>query len=96
VAHIFAELWYRLDLVGLGRRDVLRTPLTQTNLADMCGTTAIHMNRALGILKREGIAEFRRGAVYIPDRRRLEHFAHFHPDYLYGHADARNAPLAAP
>jgi CRP-like cAMP-binding protein len=96
VAHVFAELWYRLDLVGLGRRDALRTPLTQVDLADMCGTTAIHMNRALGILKREGIAEFRRGAVYIPDRRRLEHFAHFHPDYLYGHDDARNAELAAP
>jgi len=84
VAHIFAELWYRLDLVGLGRRDGLRTPLTQTDLADMCGTTAIHMNRALAVLKREGIAEFRRGAVYIPDRARLERFAHFRPDYLYG------------
>jgi CRP-like cAMP-binding protein len=95
VAHIFAELWYRLDLVGLGRRDVLRTPLTQTNLADMCGTTAIHMNRALGVLKREGIAEFRRGAVYIPDRRRLEQFAHFHPDYLYGEASQRTAEPTA-
>jgi CRP-like cAMP-binding protein len=95
VAHVFAELWYRLDLVGLGRRDVLRTPLTQTNLADMCGTTAIHMNRALGVLKREGIAEFRRGAVYIPDRRRLEQFAHFHPDYLYGEASQRTAEPTA-
>jgi len=91
VAHIFAELWYRLDLVGLGRREVLRTPLTQVDLADMCGTTAIHMNRALGVLKREGIAEFRRGAVYIPDRRRLEQFAHFHPEYLYGEGGPRNA-----
>src|SRR5690606_12795717 len=29
VAHVFAELWHRLDLVGLGRRDGLRTPLIQ-------------------------------------------------------------------
>lgn len=84
VAHIFAELWHRLDLVGLGRRDGLRTPLTQVDLADMCGTTAIHMNRALSVLKREGIAEFRRGTVYISDRARLEEFAGFHADYLYG------------
>ncbi|HWK41779.1 MAG TPA: Crp/Fnr family transcriptional regulator [Croceibacterium sp.] len=90
VAHIFAELWYRLDLVGLGRRDGLRTPLTQSDLADMCGTTAIHMNRALGVLKREGVAEFRRGTVYVPDRGRLESFARFDPDYLYGKESIRN------
>ncbi|MBC7159601.1 MAG: Crp/Fnr family transcriptional regulator [Porphyrobacter sp.] len=84
VAHIFAELWYRLDLVGLGRRDGLRTPLIQADLADMCGTTAIHMNRVLGQLKKEGVAEFRRGTVSVPDRSRLERFADFDPTYLYG------------
>lgn len=84
VAHIFAELWYRLDLVGLGRRDGLRTPLTQIDLAEMCGTTAIHMSRALSQLKREGIAEFRRGTLYVADRAKLEAFAGFRADYLYG------------
>ena len=97
VAHVFAELWHRLDLVGLGRRDGLRLPLTQTDLADMCGTTAIHMNRALAALKREGIAEFRRGAVYVPDRERLERYAHFRPDYLYGESRSlAEAELALP
>ena len=89
VAHIFAELWHRLDLVGLGRRDGLRTPLIQADLADMCGTTTIHMNRALGQLKKEGIAEFRRGTVYVSDRARLEEFAGFNPDYLYGQGELR-------
>jgi CRP-like cAMP-binding protein len=88
-AHIFAELWQRLDHVGLGRRDGVRTPLTQTDLADMCGTTPIHMNRALGQLKKEGLAEFRRGAVYIRDRAALERFAGFNPDYLYGQGPLR-------
>jgi CRP-like cAMP-binding protein len=89
VAHVFAELWHRLDLVGLGRRDGLRTPLIQADLADMCGTTAIHMNRALGLLRREGIAEFRRGTLYVKDRARLEEFAGFDPDYLYGQGELR-------
>ena len=89
VAHVFAELWHRLDMVGLGRRDGLRTPLIQADLADMCGTTAIHMNRALGQLKKDGIAEFRRGTVYVPDRSRLEAFAGFDPDYLYGQGGLR-------
>ena len=88
-AHIFAELWQRLDQVGLGRRDGVRTPLTQTDLADMCGTTPIHMNRALGQLKKEGVAEFRRGTVYISDRAALERFAGFKPDYLYGQGPLR-------
>jgi CRP-like cAMP-binding protein len=90
VAHVFCELWERLDLVGLGRADGLRTPLIQADLADMCGTTAIHMNRALRTLKKEGIAEFRRGTVYIPDRARLVDFAGFDPAYLY--ADATLQP----
>ncbi len=101
VAHVFAELWHRLDLVGLGRRDGLRTPLIQADLADMCGTTAIHMNRALGQMRREGVAEFRRGTLYVADRKRLESYAGFNPDYLYGQGDLRvgtelNADAAGP
>ena len=89
VAHVFAELWHRLDLVGLGRRDGLRTPLIQADLADMCGTTAIHMNRALGQIRKEGFAEFRRGTLYVKDRAKLEAFAAFNPDYLYGEGGLR-------
>jgi CRP-like cAMP-binding protein len=97
VAHVFAELWHRLDSVGLGRRDGLRTPLIQADLADMCGTTSIHMNRALGQLRKEGIAEFRRGAVYVRDRSRLEDYAGFNPDYLYGAGGLQvGAELAPP
>ncbi|OYW45894.1 MAG: transcriptional regulator [Sphingomonadales bacterium 32-68-7] len=89
VAHVFCEIWHRLDLVGLGRRDGLRTPLIQADLADMCGTTAIHMNRALRQLKKEGLGEFRRGALYVPDRAALEGFAGFDPTYLYGTGELR-------
>ena len=89
VAHVFCALWCRLDMVGLGRTDGLRTPLIQADLADMCGTTAIHMNRALRQLKDTGLAEFRRGTVYIPDRKRLEEFCDFDAAYLYGEGELR-------
>ena len=63
----------------------------------MCGTTAIHMNRALGHLRREGIGEFRRGTLYVRDRARLEEFAGFNPDYLYGEGGLRvGAELSEP
>lgn len=85
-AHVFCELWQRLDFVGLGGNEKVRTPLIQADLADMCGTTAIHMNRALGQMRKEGIADFRRGTLIVPDRRKLVEFARFDPAYLYGDA----------
>jgi CRP-like cAMP-binding protein len=84
VAHRLSELWYRLEMVGLARPTGFRTPLTQVDLADMCGTTSIHMNRALGELRRKDIAEFRRGTVMTRDRRALEMHGDFDPAYLYG------------
>lgn len=84
VAHLFSEIWTRLEMIGMARNSGFRTPLTQADLADMCGTTAIHMNRALGDLRREGIAEFRRGLVSAEDRKRLNRHGDFTADYLYG------------
>lgn len=84
VAHMLAEIWYRLEMVGLARPNGFRSPLTQIDLAEMCGTTPIHMNRALGQLRRMGIAEFRRGLVVIPDREAFEQHGEFDPAYLYG------------
>ena len=55
------------------------------------------MNRALGQLKKEGVAEFRRGTVYVRDRAKLENFAGFNADYLYGPGGLRvGSELAAP
>ncbi len=84
IAHIFAEMWRRLDMVGLAQRDGFDTPLTQADLADMTGATAVHANRALRELREKGLAEFRRGRVTSHDRAALEKYADFAADYLYG------------
>ncbi len=84
VAHRLAEIWHRLEMVGLARTNGFRSPLTQIDLADMCGTTPIHMNRALSDLRRNDVAEFRRGLVVVRDRQRLEAAGDFDPAYLYG------------
>ena len=84
VAHRLAEIWKRLEMVGLARPNGFRSPLTQTDLADMCGTTPIHMNRALSELRRDDVAEFRRGLVIVRDRAKLEKAGDFDPVYLYG------------
>lgn len=92
IAHIFAEIWHRLEMVGLARPDGFDTPLTQIDLADMCGATAIHVNRAVAQLRKTGIADFRRGRVAVSDRDRLEEFGDFNPGYLY----ADEPPVAEP
>ena len=84
IAHLFAELHKRLDLVGYKITRALRTPFTQFDLADMTGVTAVHANRAVGKLRELGIAEIRRGDLYTTDWDRLKAYARFDPSYLYG------------
>lgn len=84
IAHLYAELHTRLELIGRVNSRALRTPFTQFDMADMCGVSAIHANRAVGKLKEMDIAEIRRGDLYTDDWNLLKKFARFDPDYLYG------------
>lgn len=84
IAHIFAEIWRRLWMVGLTEADGFVTPFTQNDLSEMCGATPIHTNRAIRELREANLAAFDRGRVTIPDQARLEDYAGFMPDYLYG------------
>ena len=96
IAHIFAELWRRLEMVGLADEDGFQTPLTQVDLAEMCGATPVHANRALRELRERELASFRKGRVSSPDRAGLEQYADFAPDYLYGEGElAVNSELFA-
>ena len=92
IAHIFAEIWHRLEMVGLARTDGFDTPLKQVDLADMCGATAIHVNRAIAVLRKTGIADFRRGRVVVSDRAQLEEYGDFNPGYLYGEEPPHSEP----
>lgn len=85
IAHLYAELHHRLALIGRNVTRTLRTPFTQTDLADMCGVSAIHANRAVARLRELGLGEIRRGDLYIADWTALERFAGFAPGYLYGY-----------
>ena len=84
IAHLYAELHERLDLIGRKIPRALRTPFTQLDLADMCGVSAIHANRAVGKLREAGIGEIRRGDLYTDDWDALKRYACFDASYLYG------------
>ena len=84
VAHLFCEICRRLEMVGLGDTRGFSLPLTQAQLASMCGTTAVHMSRALRRLSNETGATFRHGRLDCPDPAALAKFCEFDPSYLYG------------
>jgi CRP-like cAMP-binding protein len=90
-AHVFCELWHRLERVGLADPDGFTVPLTQVDLASMCGATPVHMSRALRSLRDLGLATFRNGRLQSPDRAALEQYCEFDPSYLYGPGELRIA-----
>lgn len=88
IAHLYSEIQERLSLVGRAGSNALRTPFTQIDLADMCGISAVHANRAISRLRELGLAEIRRGTLLAPDWDALRNYAQFDKSYLYSDADA--------
>lgn len=82
-AHLFCELRVRLAIVGLTEGDGYPLELTQIELAECLGLTAVHVNRVLKELRERGVMEFRSGRVTIRDADALERVADFDPNYLY-------------
>ena len=83
MAHLFCELYVRLNVVGRTRDDGYELPLTQRELSECLGLTVVHANRTLQELRRRGLVELENRHLKILDRRGLEGVAEFDPDYLY-------------
>jgi CRP-like cAMP-binding protein len=83
MAHLFCELYVRLEIVGLVSGGSYELPLNQQELGEMLGITPVHANRTLQQLRREGSVEFANGVVTIKDLAALENIAEFDPAYLY-------------
>lgn len=82
-AHLFCELRIRLEIVGLTEGDSYALDVTQIELAECLGLTAVHVNRVLKDLRERGLMEFRGGRVTILDCAGLERTADFDANYLY-------------
>jgi CRP-like cAMP-binding protein len=86
MAHFIAEIGRRLEGVGLATADRYELPMTQVEMADALGLSAVHVNRVLQSLRRTGVIELRNQAVSVRDLRQLEQIADFNDLYL--HQDA--------
>jgi CRP-like cAMP-binding protein len=83
MAHLFCELYARLDVVGRTRSNGYEFPLTQRELSECLGLTVVHANRTLQELRRRGLVELESRQLTILDRGGLEGLAEFDPSYLY-------------
>lgn len=83
IAHLFCELFLRLEVIGLASLPAFSLPLTQSDLADATGMTPVHANRMLRELRERELLSFRSGKAVIHDWDGLAELAQFDPTYLY-------------
>jgi CRP-like cAMP-binding protein len=83
MAHLFCELYVRLNAVGRARPNGFEFPLTQRELSECLGLTVVHANRTIQELRRRRLVEMENRQLTILDRRGLEGLAEFDPSYLH-------------
>jgi CRP-like cAMP-binding protein len=83
MAHLFCELYERLDVVGRTNGNGYEFPLTQREVSECLGLTVVHANRTLQELRRRGLIELENRHLTIVERKKLESVAEFDPAYLY-------------
>lgn len=88
LAHLLAELYLRLEIVGLAADHVFDLPLTQTTLGDALGLSAVHVNRLVAELRTQNLVQWTHPRIEILDWARLIALAEFDPAYLRLHREA--------
>lgn len=83
LSHLLLELYLRLQTVGRARDGHCDFPLTQNDLADATGLTAVHVNRMLQELRRDGLIDLERKQLHIIDVPRMMDVSMFNPNYLH-------------
>ena len=83
IAHLLCEFAYRLSTHDLTPSRVCQLPITQEQLADATGLTAVHVNRVLKSLQAEGLIDRNRRIVSFPNWQALRDVAAFNPRYLH-------------
>jgi CRP-like cAMP-binding protein len=83
IAHLFCELLARLEAVGLRVANGFEFPVTQSDLADTVGLSAVHVNRVLQELRARELIVLNTHGLQILDIEALKQLAGFRPNYLH-------------
>jgi CRP-like cAMP-binding protein len=82
VAFLLCEMVCRQQAVALSGDHSIRLPLTQLDIADALGLTAVHVNRVLQELRRRNLIQLNRGRLTLLDYEQLCDIAEFSGAYL--------------
>lgn len=82
MAHLLCELAVRHQRANASERTTFELHLTQEQLGDVLGLTAVHVNRTMKRLAAEGLIRYQRGRVFIFDWNGLSAAGDFDPRYL--------------
>jgi CRP-like cAMP-binding protein len=83
LAHLFCEIYVRLQVVGLATPAGCELPVTQSELADTVALSTVHVNRTLKELRRVGLVSMSSKSLIIHDLPGLRALAMFDPGYLH-------------
>jgi len=83
LAHLLCELALRLEWLGADKGGRFDFPLTQEQLADATGLTAVHTNRTLQSLRRDGLIQLTSGNLQVLDWDELREVGDFDELYLH-------------
>jgi CRP-like cAMP-binding protein len=83
LAHLLCEVAVRLDAQGLSGGEGYELPMTQEQLGDALGLTAVHVNRTLKALETRGLIARNRRHVGIPHWTALRDVGDFTGRYLH-------------
>jgi CRP-like cAMP-binding protein len=83
MAHFFCEMLLRAKVAGVAQGDTCDLPITQQDLAEALGMSAVHANRTLMILRDGGLADLRGGRLHVLNWDKLVEAAEFDPGYLH-------------
>ncbi len=83
LAHLLCEFGRRLEAIQLGDRRSFELPMTQEQLADATGLTAVHVNRTLMDLEARGLIARAKKFVAIADWNAIEDMSGFNDAYLH-------------
>jgi CRP-like cAMP-binding protein len=91
LAHLICELYHRLKAVDMVTGGGFDFPVTQAELGDTLGLSAVHVNRTLQDMRRERLVRLAGRRLTVLNLEVLGAIGMFNPDYLRLGVRARNA-----
>jgi DNA-binding transcriptional regulator LsrR (DeoR family) len=83
MAHLIAEMRSRLNAMGLAADDEFEFPITQPELAEALGISAVNVNRVIQSFRASGILNIQRSKVTLKDIEQLLKIGGFNDLYLH-------------